>query len=102
MMTNGRQAGREPGGEGVRRQSPAAERPTLSYLVRCWQEPRNRDGESPFRVYIRDLKTGEERYFDDPRRFAEHVLRLLQREDEIEVVDHEGHGAGTIGRAGWR
>ena len=55
--------------------------PTVSYLVRFWLEPREGEGESsPFRGYSRDLHTGEERYFGDPRRFAEHVLLQLRAE----------------------
>ncbi len=55
------------------------EQPAASYLVRFWLEPREREDESaPYRGYARDLQTGEERYFCDPRRFAEHVLRSLR------------------------
>ena len=53
--------------------------PAISYLVRFWLEPREKAGEtSPLRGYARDLETGEERYFDDPRKFAEQVLRRLR------------------------
>lgn len=61
---------------------PDGERPAVSYLVRFWLEPREQEGESGlFRGYARDLTSGEERYFEDPRMFAEHVLRRLHRED---------------------
>lgn len=57
------------------------ELPAVSYLVRFWLEPREKAGESsPLRGYARDLQTGEERYFGDPQRFAEHVLRHLYAE----------------------
>ena len=56
----------------------AGERSALSYLVRYWLEPREEEDESsPFRGYARDLRTGEERYFGDPRRLAEHIIRRL-------------------------
>ncbi len=59
---------------------------SVSYLVRFWLEPREKEGESsPFRGYARDLETGEERYFGDPRRFAEHVLRRLRAERQEEA-----------------
>ncbi len=73
------------------------ERPAVSYLVRFWLEPREKESESaPYRGYARDLHTGEERYFSDPRRFAEHMLRSLRAAaqeqtsgsemDEVEAV----------------
>ena len=60
------------------RRPEGGERHAVSYLVRFWIEPA--DGEaSPLRGYCRDLKSGEEHFFTDPRRFAEHVLRRLQQ-----------------------
>ena len=61
--------------------SQASER--LSYLVRFWSEP----GSDSVRLrgYARDLKSGEELYFDDPRRFAEHVLRHLHQHGSLLV-----------------
>ncbi len=57
----------------------AGERAAVSYLVRFWLEPQVEEDESPlYRGYARDLRTGEERYFGDPRRLAEHILRRLQ------------------------
>ncbi len=74
----------------------------VSYLVRFWLEPREREGESsPFRGYARDLQTGEERYFGDPRRFAEHVLRRLRAERQegarrqaVEALDDVENAVG--------
>lgn len=42
-----------------------------SYLVRVWRE---NGAEAKVRFYLRDLKTGEERYLGDPDRIGE-VLR---------------------------
>ena len=53
--------------------------PTLSWLVRCWEEPLENPHERPvFRCYVRDLKTGEERYLNDPRELGEMVLRKMR------------------------
>lgn len=43
-----------------------------SFLVRLWREPREDGGEGtgPLRCYVRNLKTGEEVYADDPENFA--------------------------------
>lgn len=69
--------------------------PAVSYLVRFWLEPRERAGESsPFRGYARDLETGEERYFGDPRRFAEHVLRRLRAERQEQELWEAQSAAG--------
>ncbi len=69
--------------------------PAVSYLVRFWLEPREANGEpAPFRGYARNLQTGEERYFSDPRRFAEHVLRRLHaaRQAEVDATDEAESG----------
>jgi hypothetical protein len=43
-----------------------------SFLVRLWREPREDGGEGtgPLRCYVRNLKTGEEVYADNPENFA--------------------------------
>lgn len=77
-----------------------AESPAASYLVRFWLEPREKEGESsPFRGYTRDLQTGEERYFGDPRRFAEHVIRRLQAERQEEARRQASGEMDDIGNA---
>lgn len=49
---------------------------TGSFLVRCWVERREvKDQPEVLRVYVRNLRTGEEHYISDP---AE-VGQLLQR-----------------------
>ena len=48
-----------------------------SFLVRLWREPRtSRGGEIPARVYVRNLRTGSERYLKDATKLAE----LLERD----------------------
>ena len=55
----------------------------LSWLVRCWEEPRENPQDAPvFRCSIRDLKTGEERYLNDPRELGEMVLRKMRQARE--------------------
>ena len=53
--------------------------PTMSWLVRCWEEPREGEPvqttEPVLRCSMRDLSTGEERYFNDPREIGELMLR---------------------------
>ncbi len=66
------------------------DRPAVSYLVRFWLEPGEAERESaPVRGYVRDLRTGEERYFGDPRRLAEHVLRQLHAVQQEQAEDSE-------------
>jgi len=39
----------------------------LTWLVRCWEEPSEQPEDRPvLRGFIRDLKTGKERYLSDP------------------------------------
>lgn len=53
----------------------------MSWLVRCWEEPREEDHESPvYRCSVRDLRTGEERYLSDPREVGELMLRQVRAE----------------------
>ncbi|MFQ5527369.1 MAG: hypothetical protein ACE5GX_14035 [Thermoanaerobaculia bacterium] len=47
-----------------------------SYLVRVWQET---GSEARVRFYLRDLKTGEERYLGDPERVGEILSGGLER-----------------------
>lgn len=51
-----------------------------SFLVRCWREPRELDDlPEVVRVYVRNLKTGEEHYLNDASRIGELVERGLQQ-----------------------
>ncbi len=64
----------------------------MSYLVRFWLEPREMEGEaSPFRGYARDLRSGEERFFSDPRRLAELILRQLNAARREQADGGEPH-----------
>lgn len=55
----------------------------ISWLVRCWEEPREQEpqGDPVLRCFIRDLKTGEERYLSDPRELGE-LMREAGKGDE--------------------
>lgn len=64
-----------PGGGAAASSASAGERPAVSYLVRFWLEP-SADGGEP-RGCARDLLTGEERYYGDPGKLAEEILRRL-------------------------
>ena len=55
----------------------------LSWLVRCWEEPREQSQEDPvLRGFVRDLKTGKERYLSDPRELGEMLTRELREAGE--------------------
>lgn len=50
-----------------------------SFLIRVWSEGREADGQpSPVRVFLRNLKTGEERYLGDLDQLGETVLRQFE------------------------
>ena len=50
-----------------------------SFLLRVWEE----NGEAPrVRVFIRNLKTGEEQYLGDLDQLGETVLRQFQKPDD--------------------
>lgn len=51
-----------------------------SYLVRVWQETGE---DADLRFYLRDLKTGEERYLGDSKQIAELLTRGLRVEDTV-------------------
>ena len=51
-----------------------------SFLLRIWEEGREIDGEAPkMRVFMRNLKTGEEHYLGDLDQLGEEVLRQFQQ-----------------------
>lgn len=66
----------------------------MSWLVRCWEEPRERaqDDGPVLRGFVRDLKTGEERYLSDPRELGELLNREMREaaEDEQERSENRG------------
>jgi hypothetical protein len=54
--------------------------PSGSFLIRIWTENREVDGEPPrVRVFLRNLKTGEEHYLGDLDQLGETVLRQFQQ-----------------------
>lgn len=51
-----------------------------SFLLRIWEEGREIEGESPkMRVFMRNLKTGEEHYLGALDQLGEEVLRQFQQ-----------------------
>jgi hypothetical protein len=69
--------------------------PTLSWLVRCWEEPRERSQDGPvLRGFVRDLKTGEERYLSDPRELGEMVNREMRGAGVAAEGEKENPGTG--------
>ena len=69
----------------------------LSWLVRCWEEPREQSQEDPvLRGFVRDLKTGKERYLSDPRELGEILTRELREAGEAEKpAEDEPEGLRT-------
>lgn len=58
------------------------DRSASSFLVRVWYEAREEDAGRPaFRGYVRNLRTGVERFLRDPGVVGEEILRQLDRED---------------------
>ena len=73
---------------------------SASYLVRVWSEPQGaRDDEALLRYYVRDLRTGEERYFSDPAGLGELVSALhgRRRDDEDREATETGRALGEAG-----
>lgn len=51
-----------------------------SFLLRIWSEGREIEGETPkTRVFMRNLKTGEEHYLGDLDQLGDEVLRQFQQ-----------------------
>ncbi len=74
------------------------QRPAVSYLVRFWSEPREVGQEADLcRGYARDLRTGEELYFSDPRGLSEHIQRRLQAAREAEEAASDGETQDAVG-----
>jgi hypothetical protein len=70
---------------------------TMSWLVRFWEESREDPREAPVvRCFIRDLRTGEERYVSDPRELGELMLQHLRsaREESDETGQDSSLTAG--------
>jgi len=55
-----------------------------SFLLRIWTEGREIEGETPkTRVFMRNLKTGEEQYLGDLDQLGEEVLRQFQQNGQM-------------------
>lgn len=79
--------------------TPGAPASTISWLVRCWVEPREEGHgtEDPptVRCFVRDLRTGKERYLSDPRALGELLLRRL-RIEAAEAENGEADGRNLL------
>ena len=65
-----------------------------SFLVRCWKEPREAaDQPDVVRVYVRNLRTGEEHYLNEPSQVGELVERGLQRPADGAIESAGGRSA---------
>jgi len=60
-----------------------------SFLIRVWTEPREVESqEETVRGFLRNLKTGEEQYLNDPQKLGELLLQHLM----VEVKGEPGSG----------
>jgi hypothetical protein len=70
----------------------------LSWLVRVWEEPRAQEpeGDPVLRCFVRDLKTGEERYLSDPGEIDDLVTRRMRETGAAveEPVQRKSRAAG--------
>ncbi len=57
-----------------------------SYLVRVWRETGANAGQ---RFFLRDLKTGEERYLDDAKQIGDLLARGLRAKEAKETAQPE-------------
>ncbi len=68
-----------------------------SFLVRCWKEVREvADQPDVVRVYVRNLRTGEEHYLNEPSQVGELVERGLQQTEE-QAIDTAGERSAEVG-----
>lgn len=74
-----------------------------SFLLRVWSEPREMSNEPPrVRVFLRNLKTGEEHYLGDLDQLGEAVLRQFQHADPSAVGEEIGVAPSTAPSFGGR
>jgi hypothetical protein len=80
-----------PSAAGSRPRAAAAGAPggrRRSYLLRVWEEPRERAEDAPLaRAMVRDLETGEERCFGEPSRMGSELVEYLFSASPGAVVD---------------
>lgn len=68
-----------------------------SFLVRCWMEPREVVNQPDVvRVYVRNLRTGEEHYLSEPSQIGELVERGLQGASD-QAVQTDGSRSFEVG-----
>ena len=64
-----------------------------SFLVRCWMEPRELANHSDVvRIYVRNLRTGEEHYLHDASQVGELLDRGLHLASDGEAEGEQRHG----------
>jgi hypothetical protein len=70
--------------------------PTKSWLIRCWEEPREQEpeGDPVHRCSVRDLETGEQRYVSDPRELGDLVNRRMREAGKTEEPEQENRRTG--------
>ncbi len=77
--------------------------PSGSFLLRIWSETQEVDGEPPrVRVFLRNLKTGEEHYLGDLDQLGEAVLRQFPVADVLTSVDDTQKDSGHAGQSARR
>jgi hypothetical protein len=63
---------------------------TGSWLIRCWEEPTKQSQDDPVvRGFVRDLKTGKERYVSDPRELGEILAQEMREAGETPEGERE-------------
>jgi hypothetical protein len=68
----------------------------LSWLVRCWEEPSQQagDGGPVLRAFVRDLKTGKERYLSDPGELGEIATQEILEAERAREGESEELASG--------
>lgn len=67
-----------------------------SYLIRFWQEPRERGKvREVWRGYMRDLRTGEEEYLSGPRQLLRLLTSRLELREAAAPVEDGERAAGV-------
>lgn len=72
-----------------------------SFLVRFWVEPSEGEGEPVLRGCIKNLKTGQEHYVDDPGKVGDLVRGHLQDRERSKEASKETKTGGKGERQAW-